>query len=1710
MILGPMSGGGPVLQVTRKIFVPADGRFARYLDTVSNPTGFPLTATVRLSSELMGQTLLQMIEPSASSGGSAVFHGETGSYGASGYVFSGPNPPSLPARIFYGQTTFHSQALQYEWNVTVPPNASVGVLHFLLQDLPDRIAAVRDRAAALVDLSDPEALAGLTDEDLGRIVNYRAPGAYVVTLRGTLVGADGQTPVPDRVVEIYQERGNVFLTAVTSQPDTGAFTAENLEVRGGALLLRTIGAGGGLIEMRVPVNGPGDVFATLVTDSLHGQVRGSVRIFGGGGGLVNGPFLVELRRLNGTVIESTTLVNGQFHFGPNMYPGEGMKVRVFVPGLPEGFLETQTDPVAEGGFDVVADFTLPESIYATVYGRVRALNHDESIEGATVMLLREGTREPITQANAMTDRDGLFTIHVALPAAGEPLTAPFIIRTESPTGSGTGVDVHVMADVQDAWVQPDEIALAISTIAGQLRFGDGADVPFPTLVATGADGVATFATRTRADGTFAFYELPSGSYRITGQDPGSGLTAEFSNPVELPTGTSNAWSIDFSLPPTGTVVVTAVDDTGAPVTDATLALMGDAMAFDRRVGPDDVVKPDAQGRYTFERVPLGDFYVQGRRTTCPGATCRVLFASAAGSLASTADPHEMQVAFAGYGHVRVSLPGSGSGNTLFVLDGLGSSGPLGSYGDAYQVQADSWLFDMVPPGPVAVLVQRDGQIGLVRGSLDSGGEVGFDVELGSGLEFPADGIIDEWGNDGAHYRLDRSGRVVSGGYPLQAPQLADTIANAAALHLGDNHVCCSRAAGVQTDLGGTQYTFGPLAPSFARGLVVTRKVFVPDVGGFARYHDMIANPTDVPVTLTVGVRSDIVGSAAGERGVAARVNPTGVTGGYVAVGAGGTGKYGESAYVFSGANPELYPSLVAFDFTRTDVARYEWRMTIAPHSEVALLHFVLQRLPGDQAGLLERAETLAGAADSWMMFNGLTDTDISAIVNYRIAGTSGVRVEGALLASDGTSTVGGQRVEIIDTADGRLLRTVFTDGSGHYLADRLFVQGGLKVRAFVAGLPGGSTESPEMPVSESNRDLVVDVTLPPSVLTHVEGIVIATDAAQSHDEAIEGAVVTVLHPETGAVMAQTTAGRHGGFSLFLALPESGLATLRAESPTGSGTSVSVPIENHEQHGVVVNNDGLVLPISVLIGGVFNADGSGVPNPTVFARHSDGTTTFAHVSRHDGSFLIYEQPAGNYRLTAQDPATGITADLGRTVVLASNLSHVWYNDVGLPATGTVVVSVTDETGAPVSAAVLALTSDNLAFERRVGPSEVVKPTAGGQYVFNSVPVGHVTLQGKLVTCDIDNNCRERFAAASGTLQAAAGQLAVPMSFSGYGQVRVNVIFPQSGPTLFVLDAQGAAGPLGAWSAAVQMEATSFLFDNVPPGPVRATIRQNQDVGVFDGVLARNAQEPLDVSVYNNSATEFKPDGVTNLDDADGFRYGILRSGDIAYGGVSDGAAAHLLRGTLSNAAELFLDDRPVCCVSAARWDTEWRQLIYGPMAPDFARGLAFTRKVYVSPATQGRSYARYLDIVTNPTDVPITVTLSLRATIPGGGAGARAVVPGGFSPMAEGYAVLNGVPDVYGASAYVFGGVAQDRAQPVAVSFDFSRTEVARHEWRVTIGANSSVGLLHFVTQGLPVDVDGVRSIAVDLLNLVEFNVLAGLSSDDRQSIINFSVAPGLP
>lgn len=164
--LGPFAVGDG-LEVTRRLFVPVAGGYARVIDSVRNRSAGALTAVVESRSndyEYCGLT--QITQPQNSSARGFVAYRDCRA--AVGHVYSSPTGAVQPSVVKLlsngGKTT--------QWTLTVPPGDTSAVMHFFLLKQPDQQVELESKAAELAGQTEPSMLEGLSAADKQSIRNF--------------------------------------------------------------------------------------------------------------------------------------------------------------------------------------------------------------------------------------------------------------------------------------------------------------------------------------------------------------------------------------------------------------------------------------------------------------------------------------------------------------------------------------------------------------------------------------------------------------------------------------------------------------------------------------------------------------------------------------------------------------------------------------------------------------------------------------------------------------------------------------------------------------------------------------------------------------------------------------------------------------------------------------------------------------------------------------------------------------------------------------------------------------------------------------------------------------------------------------------------------------------------------------------------------------------------------------------------------------------------------------------------------------------------------------------------------------------------------------------------------------------------------------------------------------------------------------------------
>jgi hypothetical protein len=92
--------------------------------------------------------------------------------GTSGFVFAGSGAAtSVVAASFNNFVPIYV----YGWNVTIPAGQTVILMHFVIVRGPADVAGAETQAKELVNMSDPNALLGMTAAEKSEVVNFNVP-----------------------------------------------------------------------------------------------------------------------------------------------------------------------------------------------------------------------------------------------------------------------------------------------------------------------------------------------------------------------------------------------------------------------------------------------------------------------------------------------------------------------------------------------------------------------------------------------------------------------------------------------------------------------------------------------------------------------------------------------------------------------------------------------------------------------------------------------------------------------------------------------------------------------------------------------------------------------------------------------------------------------------------------------------------------------------------------------------------------------------------------------------------------------------------------------------------------------------------------------------------------------------------------------------------------------------------------------------------------------------------------------------------------------------------------------------------------------------------------------------------------------------------------------------------------------------------------------
>jgi hypothetical protein len=163
----------PDVVATRAVYVPQSGGFARYLETLTNPTAVAQTVTVGVTGYSGNRDPRILVAPSTTGNTFTVmdFPNCDCSTSTLGRVFQGSGAPALSVST----TTMRDYHFASTYQLTLAPGAAVTIMHFEVQRGGADAAGAEAQAQALVNLTDPHALDGMSDAERAQVVNFVIP-----------------------------------------------------------------------------------------------------------------------------------------------------------------------------------------------------------------------------------------------------------------------------------------------------------------------------------------------------------------------------------------------------------------------------------------------------------------------------------------------------------------------------------------------------------------------------------------------------------------------------------------------------------------------------------------------------------------------------------------------------------------------------------------------------------------------------------------------------------------------------------------------------------------------------------------------------------------------------------------------------------------------------------------------------------------------------------------------------------------------------------------------------------------------------------------------------------------------------------------------------------------------------------------------------------------------------------------------------------------------------------------------------------------------------------------------------------------------------------------------------------------------------------------------------------------------------------------------
>jgi hypothetical protein len=834
------------------------------------------------------------------------------------------------------------------------------------QQISDPITAVFSGDQAVVNVTHPQNATIVSTQTVGAQDGETVPVNLTLAaarLSGQVVTTAG-VAVPSADVQVFDKDNNYvtstnadstghyeFLVLPASQeltikvpnPITSVYSVVRLTLSPGESATRNIQIQG--------------------TGSIHGVLSRS-----SGGGIAN--TYVSASYVYDEVNNYTTSANG--------YTNETGEYSI--ANLPVGRLINVSATVDTGFTSKTVDGTVTLS----AAGEDALLNLTANITGGSLVIQTVGTDNEAIESFISNiqvqaaNGESAYKYYVATGAASS------VVFDGVPVGNATisgtlGYSIPLSSNVNIVEGQQAVAVFRIPVIKGVVKTFEGVTITNPSVQIVGSDGATRYAeygssefasvavpvsamssalsvrsqstsSSSSVAGTYKVYGVPAGEYTLTAEAAGSGLsktvTGNFVN-IDEPL------VADVTLPPAATVTGTFRNKANQPVPYATVYVRSSGLDLDR------YAQTDENGIYRVDQLTLGNITVFGQENETG------LIATGTGTLTSSLSVVIIDIK--ADNSLRVTglvtdngVPIQGASVYLKSVNVYGAFGVVSQY--ATTDTSGKYEFLNAPAGDFRIQATNYSKVGasqITTGVADSIKTV--DIALGNAVSFSYNLSASD-----STYNISGRGEITS--TELRLPNNIYRNYSSYQYLLVDNTFFPFQDFAYVDTSNGSRELVLPSA-SLAK-LETTRRVYMPETGGYVRYVDSFKNANNSNVTVQIKISSYLYATEA-------LVSPVQSNGRFAILSRSGGTIWGD---VFAGNNASV---TVSADFQPSLPTTTTWNLTIPAGQTVSLMHFVFQRGPTDTAGAQAQAESLANLTQVGML-DGLSASDKSNIKNFSI------------------------------------------------------------------------------------------------------------------------------------------------------------------------------------------------------------------------------------------------------------------------------------------------------------------------------------------------------------------------------------------------------------------------------------------------------------------------------------------------------------------------------------------------------------------------------------------------------------------------------------------------------------------------------------------------------------------------------------------------------